>query len=242
MSNNQKIECPRCGQLNPSQARYCMYCGERLVEIKSGKAKAPAGKKELNVKVLYVLLTVLIIAGGAILYFAGVFDSPKVTIKHNHEQPAQERVGNQNATAFAQPQVIDLKTLQELKNMEKQISANPNDTETMVTLGNKYFDYGHFEEAIKFYKMYLEKLPNSPDVLVDLGVCYYNLRNYDKAADYMEKAVKINPRHQIALLNLGVVNEARGNIEKAKEYWNKAVEVNPNSQFGQRAQNFLNNY
>ncbi len=240
MSKNAQIECPRCGQFNPPQARYCMYCGERLVKKTDENTKVFANKKELNVKVLYILLATLIVAGGIILYLAGVFDSPQVTVKH--EQPAQERVGNQNSTAFAQPQVIDLKTLQEMKKLEEKIASDPNDTETMVLLGNKYFDFGHFQEAIKFYKMYLEKLPASPDVLVDLGVCYYNLKDYDNAIKYMEKAIAINPQHQIALLNLGVVNEASGNIDKAKDYWRRAVSVNPNSQFGRRAQSFLNNY
>lgn len=238
MSKNDKIECPRCGQLNPPQARYCMYCGERLIENKT-KKNVSSPKKELNVKVLYIVLSVLIVSGAAILYFAGVFDSPTVVIKQN---APQERTGNENATAFASPQVIDLKTLQELKTLENGLSKNPDDIQTMLILGNKYFDYGHFPEAIKFYKMYLEKEPNTPDVLVDLGVCYYNLKDYDNAILYMEKAVKINPNHQIANLNLGVVYEAKGNIEKAKKYWTKAVEINANSQFGIRARNFLNNY
>jgi tetratricopeptide (TPR) repeat protein len=241
VSKKEKNECPRCGQINPPHARYCMYCGERLVEKKSGEKISPENKKELNVSVLYVLLAVLVVAGGAILYFAGVFDSPKVVIKQK-EQPAQERIGNQSSVAFSQPQVIDLKTLQEMKKLEEKIASDPNNTGAMLTLGNKYFDFGHFEEAIKFYRMYLEKNPAAPDVLVDLGVCYYNLKDYDNAEKYMEKAVTINPRHQIALMNLGVVNEARGNIDKAKEYWRKAVNVNPNSTFGQRAQSFLNNY
>ncbi len=244
MSNQRQIECPRCGQKNPSHARYCMYCGERLVQDKKITKPVLNEKKELNVKVLYLLLGVLTLSGLIILYFAGVFDSDKVVVK---KSVPQETVGNNhNATTPAStpltPQVIDLKTLQELKQIEKSIEQNPANTAAMVELGNRYFDFGHFKEAIKFYKMYLEELPNSPDVLVDLGVSYYNLKDYPNAEKYMEKAVKINPHHQIALYNLGVVNEALGNIEAAKSYWNRAIEVNPNSQFAERARSFLNKY
>ena len=217
-----------------------MYCGEKLVGNKSSNFQF---KKELNVNVLYMVLASLIIAGGVILYFAGVFDEPKITVNNEMRKPvSEERVGNQNSVALNSPQIIDLKTLTELKKIEKSIKANPNDTQAMVTLGNKYFDFGHFKEAMKFYKMYLNKLPNSPDVLVDLGVCYYNLKDYPNAEKYFEKAVKLNPKHQIAFLNLGIVNEAMGNTEKAKNYWKKVIAIDKFSQFAQRAQSFLNNY
>ncbi len=250
MANSSKqIECPRCGQFNPPQARYCMYCGEKLVEKKSTHEKdnkhanlSNSNKKELNVKVLYILLFTLIIAGILILYFAGVFSSPKVTIKNsNLTKHQKENTLGVNSTPAVNPQVIDLKTLTKLKKLEDSIKENPENTEAMVTLGNKYFDYGHFKEAIKFYKMYLKKLPNSPNVLVDLGVCYYNLKDYENALKFMKKAVAINPNHQIAYLNLGIVNEAMGNVEEARKYWEKAIKIDPQSQFGLKAQSFLNN-
>ncbi len=244
MSNQRQIECPRCGQENPPQARYCMYCGEKLVQDKKIVKPVLNEKKELNVKVLYLLLGVLTLSGLIILYFAGVFDSDKVVIKNSIKQETAGKNHGVNAptSTLVTPQIIDLKTLQELKQIEKSIEQNPANTAAMVELGNRYFDFGHFKEAIKFYKMYLEKLPDSPDVLVDLGVSYYNLKDYPNAEKYMKKAVKINPQHQIALYNLGIVNEALGNIEAAKNYWNRAIEVNPNSQFAERARSFLNKY
>jgi tetratricopeptide (TPR) repeat protein len=231
--------CKYCGKENPADAIFCLQCGSRFnVEENFSSSRKTnsnnSNKKELDVKWLYLLIAVLLIGGVVILYFAGVFSSPKVVVKQTKTTVTQSQ-------AVQSPQVVDLKTAQELKKMEDAVAANPANLELALQLANKFYDVGEFNKAIVYYLKYVSINKNNPNVLVDLGTSYYYNGQFDEAEKYLLKALEINPEHQIALLNIGVVKKAMGDVELAKEYWNKAYTIAPNSTVGKKAEQFLVN-
>ncbi len=228
-----KIICKYCGKENPNEAIFCMQCGSRLRGSQENHHDTITKPKELNIKLLLIIIAITIIIALAVLYFAGIFDSPTTQISQvNQNEQVQEE---------PTPQIFDLKTAQEIKSMEDFVSTNPKDYQALLQLGNKYFDTKQFEKAIAKYQIYLANNEHEPDVLVDLGVCYYNLSDFVNAEKNMREALKINPNHQIGNLNLGIVLSAANHREEAKLFWQKAYNANPNSDFGQRAKSFLEN-
>ena len=185
---------------------------------------------EFDTKKIAIVFAGILLFALVILYFAGVFDEPKVATE------------NFPATNQAPGSGIDLASIDKINQLDAQLKSEPNNFDLVLQLAHLRNDSGFKTEAITLYKKYLEKFPNNADVLVDMGVCYFDLQQYDDAIPLMEKAVNVNPKHQIAHMNLGIVNLAKGNIEKSKEWLQKAVNLDPNSEIGRKAKELLTSH
>jgi len=109
------------------------------------------------------------------------------------------------------------------------LKVNPKDADTLVRLGNTYFDHQFWSQAVTYYQRALEIRPNDVNVRTDLGTALYNAGFPEKAVAEFEKSLKVNPTHPNTLFNLGVVrwnglNDAKGAIA----VWEKLLETNPN--------------
>ena len=128
----------------------------------------------------------------------------------------------------SQKQDISNKVAQEINDLEKEISLNPENMEALIRLGNLYFDIEQPEKAIMAYNKALELDPGNPNVLTDLGVMYRRKGQPLEAIKVFNKAIKIDPRHEAPRFNKGVVllhdlNDPEGAIKA----WEELVEVNP---------------
>ena len=196
--------------------------------VKNSETKT---SRDFSPKNIVIALVVVLVLAIAMLYFAGVFDQPKIS-------PVQDiSITNQQQSSG-----IDLASIDRINQLDAQLKAEPNNYDLMLQLAHLKNDSGFKPEAIALYKKYLEKFPKNADVLVDMGVCYFDLQQYDEAIPLMEKAIKINPKHLIAHMNLGIVNLAKGNIEKSKEWLQKAVDLDPNSEVGRKAKQLLTSH
>ena len=237
--SKDKSKCPSCGEVNNSSANFCSACGVKLttggsnkkVGRKNQKHNHPdPSSKSLEMKGIYGIVIALLLGGFLVLYFTGVFESHAIVTE------GAPQVTEQNPHAGA-----DLSKLQEIRNLELQLAANPND-EVLLSLAHLLNDSGYYDKAILRYNDYLASNPGIPDVIVDMGVCYYQKGDYNNALTSMKRALDIDPKHQIAYFNQGIINLAAQNVEAAKKSWEKAVELNPNNEIGTKAQNLLNTY
>ncbi len=249
------FKCSVCGEVFEKKFNFCPSCGvgnksimelnnrtedsNSIVDSNRSSKKNKKGEvhnqnlnqnqqKQISVVKMIYIGVILLIIGGAVLIGSGVFDTQSVSS------------GNANITDPHAKAGIDLKSIEEITQLENAVKNNPNDYESLIRLAHLYNDSGFKEKAIERYKVYLKQFPKAADVWVDMGVCIYELGNNEEAIKNMERAVSIDPRHQIAHLNLGVVNFASGNVAIAKNYWKKAVEINPTSDVAKRAQELIN--
>jgi cytochrome c-type biogenesis protein CcmH/NrfG len=131
----------------------------------------------------------------------------------------------QNAASPAQP---DNQTLEAIKNMEAQVTANPDNAEAWTRLGHLYFDSDQPVKAIKAYSRSLELMPGNPDVLTDLGVMYRRNKQPDKAIESFEKAYSIQNNHVMARINKGIVLLYDLNKpEEAIATWEELLAIDP---------------
>jgi cytochrome c-type biogenesis protein CcmH/NrfG len=109
-----------------------------------------------------------------------------------------------------------------------QLKTNPNDVDTVIKLGNLYYDSQDYPQAIEYYEKALELQPNNADVRTDLGTAYWYTGNADKAIASFEKALTIRPNHAATLFNLGIVKwQGKRDPKGAIVAWEKLLQTNP---------------
>jgi Tfp pilus assembly protein PilF len=109
------------------------------------------------------------------------------------------------------------------------LRTNPNDFETLVKLGNLYYDGQKYQDATQYYERALKIQPENVDVRTDMGTCYWNLGAADKALAEFNRALTYRPDYPQTLFNVGIVkfqgkNDSRGAIEA----WERLLKTNPN--------------
>jgi len=109
-----------------------------------------------------------------------------------------------------------------------QLKTNPNDFDTLVKVGNLYYDGQIYPQAIEYYEKALSIQPNNPDVRTDLGTSYWYTGNPDKAIANFEKALAVRPNHPGTLFNLGIVKwQGKKDPQGAIMAWEKLLQTNP---------------
>jgi cytochrome c-type biogenesis protein CcmH/NrfG len=109
------------------------------------------------------------------------------------------------------------------------LKTNPNDFETLVKLGNLYYDGQQYQNATLYYERALKLHPENPDVRTDMGTCYWNLGAADKALDEFNKALTYRPDYPQTLFNMGIVKfEGKNDAKGAIETWERLLKTNPN--------------
>jgi tetratricopeptide (TPR) repeat protein len=84
-----------------------------------------------------------------------------------------------------------------------KLEVNSKDINSLVGLGNLYFDYQQFQLAANMYEKALKIDSGNTFVRTDLGVAYFNLGLTDVAVREFNKVLKANPKHVTARYNLG---------------------------------------
>jgi tetratricopeptide (TPR) repeat protein len=106
---------------------------------------------------------------------------------------------------------------------------NPEDRETLVTLGNISFDGDKYPDAEKFYTAALEQKPDDPDVRTDLGLSFFlrQPRDIDRAISEYRKALQYDPKHELTLQNLCAALKEKGDKEALAVAVKQLEAVNP---------------
>lgn len=94
-------------------------------------------------------------------------------------------------------------------------------------LGNIYFDYSLFDEAIDEYEKALRLRPGLPDVNTKLGITLMEKGRYDEAVRQFNLAKESNPGYGQAWLHLGILYYTRGHTGLAFREWEEALRRNP---------------
>ncbi len=115
------------------------------------------------------------------------------------------------------------------------IHQNPNDYDSLVKLGNVYYDGQQFPSAIQYYERALTIHPENPDVRTDMGTAYWYTGNADKAIEAMQVSLKYRPNHPQTLFNLGWVRwQGKADPKGAVQAWEQLLKANP--EYPQRQQ------
>lgn len=104
--------------------------------------------------------------------------------------------------------------------MMQKLSENPEDLETMVTLGERFVNMGAYDKAEIFLSRALVVEPSNIKILDLLGLSMFNQEKYADAAQYFQHIADIDPQNGGAHYNLGILNKHfLNNPEAAKKHF-----------------------
>ena len=186
----------------------------------------------------YVLATFCLAFGLVLGYlFRGSAGPATASAAQPQNSPAASMPGNpqglQAPGAMAQANVSPAQKAEMLNKAAEPLlaalKANPNNFETLVKVGNLYYDSQEYPKAIDYYQKALKVDPKNSDVRTDLGTSYWYLGDADKAISEFKVALRNNPTHPGTLFNMGVVRwQGKLDPAGAVEAWETLLKTNPN--------------
>lgn len=186
----------------------------------------------------YTLAVITLVIGIAVGYFARGSASPSAAPETTQAAAPASPAGGGMGMAPAQlpgigsaqqPQAPSPEMIAKAAEpLLTQLQNNPNDVETVIKLGNLYYDSQSYPQAIQYYEKALSIEPKNADVRTDLGTAYWYTGDPDKAIASFEKALAIRPNHPGTLFNLGIVKwQGKKDPKGAVVVWEKLLETNP---------------
>ncbi len=144
------------------------------------------------------------------------------------------------APAAQTPLMDSAAFLQNEASLKSMVTSNPRELNTLIQLGNLYYDNSRFSDAVEWYGKALEIDPGNINVRTDRGTCYWSLGQADSAIGEFQKSLQLNPTHPQTLFNLGIVylhgkNDANG----ARMAWETLLASNPDYPDRTRLQGML---
>jgi cytochrome c-type biogenesis protein CcmH/NrfG len=168
----------------------------------------------------YLFAAFCLLLGVALGYlFRGSASSPGAagsTQQAQETHPQQQQADMQAALTQAAAPLVEA------------VNKNPDDYDSLVKLGNLFYDGQQYPSAVQYYERAVVIHPENVDVRTDLGTAYWYSGNADKAIASLETALKYSPGHPQTLFNLGWVRwQGKGDPKGAVEAWQRLLKANP---------------
>jgi cytochrome c-type biogenesis protein CcmH/NrfG len=180
----------------------------------------------------YLFAAFCLLLGVALGYlFRGSAASP---VAANSAQQAQD--------THPQPQQADMQAAlaQAAAPLVEAVNKNPNDYDSLVKLGNLFYDGQKYPSAMQYYERALAIHPENVDVRTDLGTAYWYNGNADQAIASLEAALQYSPGHPQTLFNLGWVRwQGKGDPKGAVEAWERLLKANPDYPQREQVEQFI---
>jgi tetratricopeptide (TPR) repeat protein len=113
----------------------------------------------------------------------------------------------------------------------KANKINSDDYETIVNLGNAYFESGKYALAEQWYTSALVKKPEDVNVRTDLGTTFMARvpPDFDRAIKEYRLSLEKNPNHEQTLHNIVIAYTKKGQAKEAQQMIERLEKVNPNN-------------
>ncbi len=122
---------------------------------------------------------------------------------------------------------------------QQMLKNYPDAAQPYKILGEIYYTQGHYNQAIPYFRKYLEKKSNNPFVEVmkedysiyhQIGVCF--VHDPDKAIIEFKKAIALRPDYALAHADLAVAYLQKGEYSRALEYALHSIDLQEQLLFG----------
>ncbi len=110
------------------------------------------------------------------------------------------------------------------------IAQNPNDGQTLDTIGVVLSHAGRHEEAVAFYKRAATAAPGNPEIQYNLGAALQFMGEFDDARHAFDKALQMTPdmtRARIARVSITRQTPEQNELDELQAAWNARNVSNP---------------
>lgn len=110
-----------------------------------------------------------------------------------------------------------------------KLNTNPTDPDTLISIGNLYYDAQQYPIAVDYYNRALQSRPSDASVRTDMATAWWYLGNTDEAIAQFNRALADAPTNPNTLFNLGLVTwQGKHDSAAAIALWKKLLASNPN--------------
>ena len=186
----------------------------------------------------YILAVFCLVLGVALGYLFRGSASPasETTVASRANDSAASPSTQAQVTPAQQKEMLN----QSVAPLLETLKTNPDDVDTIVKVGNLYYDGQQYQEAVKYYRLAAKNQPKNADLLTDLGTSLWYTGDADGAIAEFQKALKYQPDHPETLFNLGIVRwQGKGDPRGAIEAWEELLQKNPNYPQKQQLQEYI---
>jgi len=186
----------------------------------------------------YILAVFCLVLGVALGYLFRGSASPasETTVAPRANDSAASTSTQAQVTPAQQKEMLN----QSVAPLLETLKTNPDDVDTIVKVGNLYYDGQQYQEAVKYYRLAAKNQPKNADLLTDLGTSLWYTGDADGAIAEFQKALKYEPYHPGTLFNLGIVRwQGKGDPKGAVEAWEELLQKNPNYPQKQQLQEYI---
>ena len=128
----------------------------------------------------------------------------------------------------------------QVRKLEDEAEARPDDPELPARIGELYMDAGQFAEAVPWLEKAVGLVPRAVHVRNHLALSYLNQGDIDGAVATFEQTLTIDPNHPASLLGLGRIKlYLQQDIERGLALWEKLMAVAPSSDEAQSVRDEL---
>ena len=254
IAENSKI-CDN-GHKNPTNAKFCVFCGLKLSDTISPEKKAepPKIKPEPASKAAATLPKKIICDNCGKVY---TDQAPKFCTncgerlskdRNIEQQPAvrqQQQQRQQSTTASTETPATTTAAVEQEKTINTQQTTEKKQEETeyekLLKKGEEAYMDKYYQIALEYFKQAIKINPQGLDALYNAGVISYYLKNYAESSEYFEKIISINNKDLDALIFNGLSLYKLGLKEEAKNNFKKIILLaDKNSEHYQKATEFFN--
>jgi cytochrome c-type biogenesis protein CcmH/NrfG len=180
----------------------------------------------------YILAAFCLVLGVALGYLFRGSASPAPAAATTRQEP--------NAQPQAASSDVQAAVAQAVAPLLDAVNKNPNDYDSLVKLGDVFYDGQQFPSAIQYYERALKIHPENPDVRTDMGTAYWYSGNADEAITEMELSLKYRPGHPQTLFNLGWIRwQGKADPKGAVADWEQLLKANPDYPQKQQVEQYI---
>jgi len=126
---------------------------------------------------------------------------------------------------------ISIELMEKIEDMKETVREDPKNLAAWLKLGDIYFDYNRYREAIEAYSHYLSIKPEDSDIRTKMGMMLRGLEDFNGAIEAFRKAAQMNPRHAESRFQLGALFlQEKKDVKGAITTWENYLQVSPKSE------------
>jgi cytochrome c-type biogenesis protein CcmH/NrfG len=186
----------------------------------------------------YILAVFCLVLGVALGYLFRGSASPasETTVAPAADGSAASTSTQAQVTPAQQKEMLN----QSLAPLLETLKTNPDDVDTIVKVGNLYYDGQQYQEAVQYYRLAAKSQPKNADLLTDLGTSLWYTGDADGAIAEFQTALKYQPNHPGTLFNLGIVRwQGKSDPKGAVQAWEQLLQTNPDYPQKQQLQEYI---